>query len=164
MPDSYLVEKSIWDDGDFDQMGWHDATIHGVAFGPGEFEFSLDIDYIFKWVHPADGGEFFRFWVSPCTLVFHNVYDLHLDADPSGATLSIADIHRTDPRKPRNADFIGKEVEWLWTIECHDGELSFRSVGYKQYVRKAPVFSRAQSLPLAERGGFSFARSEAKSD
>ena len=157
MPVSYVVEKPIWEDGDFARMSWHDATIYAIAFGPGEFELSMDIDYIFMWVHPAEGERFFRFWVAPCTLVFQNVYDLYLEASRyGGTTLSIDSVRRTDPRRPKNADFIGREFEWLWTLECHHGELSFRSVGFKQYMRRAPVYTLKQSLELRERGGISF--------
>ena len=140
-------------------MGWHDATIHGLAFGPGEFELSLDIDYIFKWVHPAEGEGYFSFWVAPCTLVVQNVYDLHLDAELDNISLvEIADVYRTDPRKPSNADFIGRDTDWQWTIDCHDGKISFRSVGFKRYVRRSPVLTKSQTLDLSERGGFSFER------
>jgi hypothetical protein len=155
VPDSYELEKPIWDDRDFERMGWHDATIRGIAFGPGEFEVSFDIDYIFQWVHPAEGERFFRFWVAPCTLVFLNVYDLRLETAPyGGPALSVDDVRRTDPRRPKN--FIGRELEWLWTLECHHGEISFRSVGFTQYVRRAPVCIQTQSIELGERGGISF--------
>jgi len=153
------IEKLVWDDGDFEQMSWHDATIYGIAFGPNEFELSLDIDYIFKWAHPLEGEEFFRFLVAPCTLVFQNVYDLRLDAAPyGGPMLEIDNISRSDPQKPKNAKFIGRDLEWQWTLECHHGEISFRSVGFSQYVRKAPLLTQAQSLDFSERGGFSFDR------
>lgn len=159
MPDDYTLEKTVWDDGDFDQMGWHDATIHGMAFGPGDFELCLDVDYIFKWVHPPEGEEHFRFWVCPCTIVFENVYDLQLQADPyGGPSLSIDEVARTDPRRPKNAEFVGREAEWLWTIACHHGEIAFRAVGFRQYVRRAPILSQSQALTLADRGGYCFDR------
>ena len=160
MQNDYRLEKTVWDDGDFDQMGWHDATIHGIAFGPGDFELCLDIDYIFEWVHPQEGEEYFRFWVCPCTMVFQNVYELRLEADPCGSpTLSIDEVTRADPRKPTNAEFIGKDTEWQWTLGCHHGEIAFRSTGFKQYVRSAPVLAQSQTLELKSRGGFCFDRS-----
>jgi hypothetical protein len=159
MTQDYKLEKLVWDDRDFDQMGWHDATIYGFAFGPGEFELSLDIDYIFEWVRPPQGEEFFRFWVAPCTLVFQNVYDLHVEAELySVPAFEIDSISRHDPRTPKNSEFIARYLEWRWTLDCHHGEVSFRSVGFKQYVRKAPVFTQAQSPDFSERGGFSFER------
>ncbi len=45
----YILEKSIWTDLDFENMGWHDSRIHSVAFGEN-FELIFDIDYIFKWL------------------------------------------------------------------------------------------------------------------
>jgi hypothetical protein len=161
MSDEYELEKWVWDDNDFERMGWHDATIHAVAFGPVQFELSLDIDYIFKWVHPAEGEEFFQFWVAPCTMVFQNAYELGFEAESYGdPLLSVADLHRVDARTPKNATYIGKEREWRWTFECHHGQLSFWAVGFKQYVRKVPILRRLQVLEIGERGGYSFDRSK----
>jgi hypothetical protein len=38
-------EKLIWDENDFEKMGWHDSTIYATAFKGENFEFALDIDY-----------------------------------------------------------------------------------------------------------------------
>jgi len=158
MSDDFKLEKTVWDDGDFEQMGWHDATIHGIAFGRGMKELSLDIDYIFKWVHPQESEKYFRFLVAPCTLVFQNVFDLLIEAEPSYGmdAFQIEDIHRNDPLPPRNIELIDRDVDWQWTIECCYAHVSFRSVGYKQYIRRTPVLTQAQSLDWSERGGFSF--------
>ena len=157
MPDDYQLEKLVWDDGDFEQMGWHDATLYAVAFGPGAFELSLDIDYILKWVHPTGDEQFFQCWVAPCAMVFWNVSNLLLDADFFGVPMvSIDSVRRAEPQRPTNANYIGRDVEWRWTIECHHAELSFYSVGFKQYVRRPPVLTRQQYLDLSGRGGFPF--------
>ena len=51
---------------------------------------------------------------------------------------------------PRNAQYIEQNEEWLWTIECQEGEIKFRSAGYKQFVRAKPVFG-GQTLDLESR-------------
>jgi len=159
MSDIYKLEKIVWSDDDFERLGWHDATIHALAFGPGDFVLSLDIDYIFKWVEPSPGQEFFRFWVAPCTMVFQNAYDITLEADSyGGPVLSVDDLQRSEARPPKNAAYIGKDSEWLWTFECHHGELSLRAVGFQLYVRRPPVLSKTQSLGVTERGGYSFGK------
>ncbi len=158
MPDDSRIEKLVWGDNDFYQMGWHDVRLYAIAFGPGEFELSLDIDYIFEWIHPT--GSSFEFWVAPCTMVFWNVYNLQLDADFFGEPMVVIDdVRRATPQRPKNADYIGRDLEWRWTIECHHAELSLWSVGYTLYVRRPPVLARQQCLDLSERGGFSFERS-----
>jgi hypothetical protein len=157
MAEIYTLEKLVWSDDDFEQLGWHDATIHAIAFGPNDFVLSLDVDYIFKWMEPAAGEEFFQFWVAPCTMVFQNVYDIELEATSyGGPLLSVDELRRSDPRSPKNAAHIGRDCEWLWTFECHHGELSFRAVGFQQYVRRPPILSRMQVLGIMERGGYSF--------
>lgn len=152
----YQVEKLIWTEADFATMGWHDATIHAIALGPSDFTLVLDIDYIFAWRQPAAGVGYFSFWVSPCTLVFHNVSDLDIDLKPFGR-VTVSDLHRGEECIPRNAHAIGRHVEWRWNIECDSGSISMRALGFRQYVRAAPVLSTHQVLEFEARGGISFA-------
>ncbi len=102
MPDDSRIEKLVWDDGDFEQSGWRDATLYAVAFSPGEFELSLDLDYICEWAHRTKGGSLFQFCVAPSTLVFWDVHNLHVDADfYSVPMVSIDSLYRGEPRKPK---------------------------------------------------------------
>jgi hypothetical protein len=160
MTESYKLEKTIWNDSDFDKMGWHDVIIYGIAFGLDDLDMSLDIDYIFKWVQPIEGDEHFQFWICPCTLVFQNVSDLRLEADPWWVPMmSIDEITRTDPHKPKNDEYTDKDMDWLWTVGCQQGEITFRAVGFVQYVRRVPMLMQSQTLGLETRGGISFDRS-----
>jgi hypothetical protein len=149
------LSKSVWSDADFDQMGWHDATIHGLAVyteGLAENFLSrllIDLDYIVDWVQTTPLEERFSFWVSPATLVFDDVRDIEGDIDSNVAELEIADLHRlmpddTRPDLPR------------WHIEGHTFDLKFRSSGYHQYIRQAPILTLQQSLSLSERRGIIF--------
>jgi hypothetical protein len=156
MPPEYQLEKWLWTEADFEQMGWHDSHIHAVAFLPEQFEVAFDIDYVLQWVQPSE-DQYYRFWVAPATLVFENVHHLKVDLEPFDA-VEIADLHREDPQRPINADYISRDTEWRWRIETHQGDISLRSIGYKQYFRRPPVFGTSQSLDLVARGGFSFER------
>jgi hypothetical protein len=157
MNEKYELEKWVWTEADFEQMGWHDARVHAFAFLPESFEFVLDIDYILEWVPPAEGETYYKFWVAPATLVFENVHGLRIDLEPYDG-VEIDGIRREDPQKPRNAEHIGRETEWGWVIEAQEGEISLRAVGYKQYLRSEPAFGRQQSLDIEARGDFSFGR------
>jgi hypothetical protein len=148
----YQLEKSLWTEKDFDTMGWHDSFVYGISFGEN-FQLLFDIDYIFKWVLT---GEIYHFWVSPCTLVFENVWNLKFDLEFSGIELEIDDITREPPRRPKNADHIGRDIEMDWFIEMQQGTISFRSIGYKQYVRQLPRYLSTQTIERIERGGVSF--------
>ena len=48
----YTPEKYTWTHADFDEVGWRNATLHAIAFMPGNVNISLDIDYAFEWIHP----------------------------------------------------------------------------------------------------------------
>lgn len=154
---AYALEKSLWTDEDFDRMGWHDARVWALGFIAEEFEFLLDLDYILQWVGPTDGDAHYRFWTVPATLVFENVTELQIELEPF-ADLSLDAITRADPGVPLNAAHIGKDRDWRYDLDFHAGGIRLRSAGYKQYLRGPAVLTRTQHLPLAERGGISFAR------
>ncbi|HEX3314722.1 MAG TPA: hypothetical protein VHR72_07500 [Gemmataceae bacterium] len=156
--EQYTLEKPVWTDADYEQMGWHDAHVHAMAFRPELFEFWLDLDYIFQWVHPEGDEKYFRFWVAPVTLVFTNVRDLAFDIESYDGGLSVQSFGRSEPTKPRNADYIPQQTEWFWRLECNEGEITLRSVGYSQFTRHPPVLLQAQQLTFEDRGGISFNR------
>jgi hypothetical protein len=150
-----MPEKWIWTEADFEEMGWHDATIHAIAFRPESYELLLDIDYIFRWIQPPEGESYFTFWVAPATIVFRNVYETCFDLEPLHGC-SISDLIREEPGKPRNAEAIGRDTDWHWLIDCPKGSISFRAIGFEQFIRRAPVLSRQQHISEQDRGGFSF--------
>ena len=152
MADILKLEKTIWTDADFDKMSWHDNPIYAFSINDN-FELLLDIDYIFKWVHA--GKKHFNFWMSPCTLIFENVYDIKFES--ANTQLTIDFINKQDPQKPKNSDHIGREWEYDWDIVMVGGEMCFKSVGYKMFVRREPILSRYQKLSELQRGGISFA-------
>ena len=152
----FTLEKPVWTEADFEQMGWHDVHIHAVAFRPEIFELWLDIDYIFSWVDPKGAETHYSFWVAPVTLVFTNVHTLRFDLESHDGDLSLQGIGRSEPCAARNAEFLTKKTEWLWLLDCNEGEIAFRSVGFSQFTRRPPVLLQAQQLTLEERGGISF--------
>ena len=158
MIEQYQVEKWIWTDADFEVMGWHESQVYAVAFFSETFEFALDIDYIFQWIHPTENETYFKFWVAPATLIFEYVYDLKFDIEIDfGGGLEIDFIERTEPKKIEAGDFAGRD-EWRWIIGTHEGEINLRATSYKQYTRKQPVFGQSQAIETNVRGGISFQR------
>ena len=142
-----LIFKEKWTEKDFDQMGWHDCRIYSIQFNPEKFEFILDIDYILEWVSDK---EQFKFLVTPATLIFINVWDIHFDFDFSHP-LTINSIDFANPVEPRNIDFINYKQEWDWRIDLFSGDISFKSVGFIQTNRKKPALLTSQTLGEKER-------------
>ncbi|MHA4812330.1 hypothetical protein ACX0G9_29820 [Flavitalea flava] len=150
------LEKTIWTEKDFENMKWHDSNIYAMSFGINN-ELSFDIDYIFSWVQPTEESQYFRFWVSPCTLIFENVYDLKLDIEISEPfRLEVEDIIKHTPQRPINADYIKREIEYQWEIGTQQGNIIFKSVGYNQFLRQRPQLLDSQILGFVDRGGISF--------
>src|SRR5262245_1377807 len=147
-----ILEKAVWTEVDFDQMGWHDAAIYGLAILPESFELVLDIDYILKWVDPVPPSPNFSFWVSPATLAFHGVQDVESELSFRHIEQpTIQDIHR--PAAASDGEDAGR-----WRVELHQGSMSFRASGFKQFFRRQPLHVEGQMIGLERRGGLSFGR------
>lgn len=153
----YILEKDLWTENDYDQMGWHDATIHAVAFFPDVFEIAFDIDYIFEWIDPKPDETYFSFWVAPATLVFENVNDASIDLELYDS-VQLQNIDRGESRRPRNAEYVDRDQEWEWVLDSNVGEIRIWSIGYKMYIRQRPVLTGGQVLSDDLRGGLSFYR------
>ncbi|MFD4903635.1 hypothetical protein [Kitasatospora purpeofusca] len=147
------LAKSVWSDTDFEEMGWHDATIHGLHLQQTDIlpRLLLDLDHIVRWVHPVRPAKSFSFWTAPATLVFEEVGDLEggLGFKGTHPELEISDVHRLVPDD-------GKQDWPQWHIEGHAFDLKFRASGFRQYFRQAPRLTPGPVLPAAERGGCCF--------
>jgi hypothetical protein len=146
----YTPGKWIWTAQDFENMGWHDVYIHGIAFDRSLL--SLDIDYMFRWINPEPGETYYKFWLSPATLVFENVGEVRLSMESFGKPI-IMDLTRSEEESIE-----GHQATWCWNIDCISGEISFRATGFTQFIRRAPIISGKQVFSEAERGGFSFSK------
>jgi hypothetical protein len=130
--------------------------VYGIAFSGENYQFSMDIDYLFEWVCPSteqmENNEMaINFRVAPCTLIFTRVREMRVDLEvPSWIELEIADVRRT------NARTYGVNTHYDRTIETQQGIITFTATGYRQYVRRQPVFSGSNSIDLEQRGGISF--------
>ncbi len=159
----FVLEKSVWTHDDFEIMGWHDASIYGLTIEKNEenwtADFLLDIDYIFKWVHPIPPAKTFTFWVAPCTLIFNGCFDLHIDFKTNGGSLDlmeVADLYLKSKVEQEKNKFV-----YEWTIELQQGQIALKSYGLEQIVRQQPQHVQGQVLTLDERGGVSFVRKPA---
>jgi hypothetical protein len=121
----YKLEKHVWTEADFEQMGWHDCIIYKIRLTQ---DLELDIDYILQWNKPDLEGLPFTFWVAPASLVFKSVQDLTFDFDLSLEN----DFEIEDIKKKENR---------CWTIITRQGDMQFDSEGYIQYIRQEPFLN-----------------------
>ena len=154
----YILEKPVWNEDDYEVMGWHDASIYGIVIENKPESFSsnllLDIDYIFKWVNPIPPDDYFTFWVAPCTLVFKEAFNLIIDIDYRDYMLypcEIADLYLVSKIEQSNNVFV-----YEWNIELQQGSIRLKSVGFEQIVKKYPMHVRGQLLDIDQRGGINF--------
>ena len=152
--EAYELEKPVWTQEDFEKMGWHDAKVWGMLANTEEWELLIDLDYIFKWVHPTGDEKYFKFWVAPVTMVFENAYDVKSNIESQQGEIEVADLHMENPRKTKN----GKFTEYTFRFECQEGKITLTATGYKMYVRQKPKLLQGQSIGFAERGGVNFGR------
>lgn len=143
--EEYVLEKNIWTETDFEEMGWHDANIYKIGLTE---DLELDIDYLFKWNKPDIEGLPFTFWVAPATLVFRQVKNISFELVTAfNDTFEIVDIERTVT-----------ENQTSWTINTRQGNIEFISEGYNQYIRQKPTFQFGQTISYAERYGWTLER------
>ncbi|MGY2131147.1 hypothetical protein ACW9KT_02885 [Hymenobacter sp. HD11105] len=136
---SYQLEKWIWTEADFEQMGWHDARIYAVQFGKS---ISFDLDYIFEWVRDGK-DDFFSFIVAPVTLVFLEPTSILFNVNfRTSQELEIEDIHR------RTVSAASTE----WCIETHHGDIIITANTFHQIVKRPPTRQFGQQLLPEERG------------
>lgn len=147
--------KNLWNDEDFDNMNWHDCKVYGIGFDDDKYKLIFDIDYILDWVKSEKDNIYFKFWVAPSTLVFENVYELNIDLSIFNG-FEICKVCRSEPMEPRNKEYINRNIEWSWHISSNQGDITFKSVGYTQFIRRKPILTDDQSLGLTTRGGISF--------
>jgi hypothetical protein len=154
MNEPYQLEKSLWTAEDFNVMGWHDLRVWAMVADEEKFEYAIDLDYIFKWVHPEPGETYFKFWLAPVTMVFENAYDLAIEIESRQGGIEVAKLHREEPKLTPN----GALTDYLYRFECQEGEISLRATGYRLYVRAVPRLMEGQCFTYEERGGISVER------
>jgi len=154
--DHDALDGAVWTDADFEQMGWHDATVHAIAFRESDDvgELLLDLDYIVRWIDPQPPSEYFRFLVAPATLVFENVWSLEGDLAlyAKRTILEVDGIERHEPEDERQR----AAHMTLWVIDGHEFGLRFLATGFRQHFRARPIEVESQRLSAEQRGGFSF--------
>ncbi|HHQ47289.1 MAG TPA: hypothetical protein ENK19_00200, partial [Acidobacteria bacterium] len=96
MDHRYQLEKALWTSDDFEVMGWHDSRVWAMVADEENFEFAMDLDYIFEWVDPEPGETHFKFWVAPVTMVFENAYDISIKIESAQGGIEVANLQREE--------------------------------------------------------------------
>ena len=150
------LEKTVWTHEDFEVMGWHDATIWSMHANVDDFEFLIDLDYIFEWIHPQENETYFKFRVVPVTMVFEFMHSVNFDIESAHGEFEVQDLFMENPTPTPD----GKSTSYTFRFECQEGEISLKSTGFKMYVREEPKLMSQQRFGLIERGGINFNRSK----
>lgn len=137
----YELEKRIWTNEDFENMGWHDNQIYKVSM---KEDLVLDIDYILQWNQPDLEGLPFTFWVAPATLAFKKIKNLTFNFD----TLFEDSFIIENIERPTG------ENENQWIIITQHGDFQFTCEGYEQFIRQEPFFEFGQTISYSKRNGY----------
>mgnify|MGYP001208824161 CR=1 FL=1 len=98
-------------------MGRQDSIIWSSFANLEKYEFFLDLDYIFKWVNSKDEDNYFKFWVSPVTMVFENVYNIKFDTESRQGNIQVANLYIENPELTLN----GKFTTNMFRFSCQEG-------------------------------------------
>mgnify|MGYP000619160262 CR=1 FL=1 len=140
---NYKLEKWVWSNNDFDEMGWHDCPMYALKF---DDKVSIDLDYIFKWNEPEVNGMPFTFWISPATLIFENVslFKVNFITDFVNG-LEINGISKSE---------LENSTEWI--IETQEGSITIHSKSFRQIIKREPTLQFGQFISEDERGNDHF--------
>jgi len=140
---NYDLEKWIWTESDFEDMGWHDCVIYAMKF---DDDVLFDLDYILKWNDPEVGGMSYTFWISPATLIFKDVGFLKVDFKMDFANgLEIYQLSKTE---------LDKTTEWK--VETQEGDITLHSQSFQQVILRKPTLQFGQYIPNDERATIPF--------
>jgi len=143
MKEEYQLEKWIWNQNDFEKMGWHDNPIWAMSF---DDDVKFDLDYLLKWVKPQNNIGGYKFWISPATLIFKNPTNFRVEMETDFVNgLEIADIERKVQK--------GKTQ---FIIEAQEGRIVIETEEFTQIIRRPPTLQISQMLNDIERGPISF--------
>ncbi|QDH80838.1 hypothetical protein FKX85_18025 [Echinicola soli] len=140
--EKYELEKKIWTEADFKNMGWHDCRIYKIRLTD---DLELDIDYILNWNKPDIEGLPFTFWVAPATLIFKKISNIQFEIDT--AFDEAIDIEDIELNKSDN--------KFQWTIITKQGDIELEAEEFAQWIRQEPFFQFGQTISFIERCGFS---------
>jgi len=82
-------------DADLDRLGWHDCSIHGMAFALSGNEIRFDIDFISEW--PSALQE--SFMIAPATLAFDDVASMSCQLQPVACDIWIRSIQFREEKR-----------------------------------------------------------------
>lgn len=152
----YSLDKAVWTEKDFDKIIPGVANIHAMCFQQNRNHFTgdlvLDIDYIFKAVEPLPPNEHSSYWISPCTLIFHETIEFKMDYDTTQYSFGLLDVEEVVINRVN----INEAHVYNIAIELWGGSICFNCNGFTQIVRRAPVCVPKIELSIEERGGTSF--------
>jgi len=89
--------------------------------------------------------------------VFDRVKNILFESDFYHSRLIIDTIKGENPKRQENIDANSKD-EYKYSIDLFDGFLSFKSIGFKQFIRASPIEVNIDNLGLEKRGGISFSK------
>ena len=150
---STFFEGLKWSKVDFEQMGWHDVHLYGVAAVPDRFELYFDIDYIVEWICPPSTPGSAQFRIAPATVKFENVSGVSIAVESQQGAITIREVDRTK-RESLPADMV---ETWHWVFKCGEGVINFETSGFQIALRQQPILSEVQYLSVDQRGLPSFA-------
>ncbi|MCG9909821.1 MAG: hypothetical protein MH137_00845 [Flavobacteriales bacterium] len=156
--DNSSIQKSTWTDIDYQNMVWTDCKLYGFIIERDDENWTsdllFDIDYILSAVQSEKPSLPVNHWISPCTMIFKNVFDLNINIDYKGGGLSrmeIGELYLTDTIKIENNKWVN-----CWCIHLDCGFITFKSGEMRQIQRLAPILTDTLELTLQERQGVGF--------
>jgi len=127
---------------------FHDCHVHGLHWRRSQFSFSVDLQYILKWIEPSDAASGYRFLICKGELIFRSVSELRVSMDWLGSALD-AEIGALRVLNSRTTPSGQPERHFEIEFADPDGTISLWSTGYEVVLWTEPRESLVPSLEEA---------------
>lgn len=136
------IPNKLTNDGG-DKINIYNCPVYAFRF---DDNFELDIDYVVDTIKVESNSDIqYKYLVAPANIIFFDVRDIRINIKAdwlNGFEFYSIERNMDDPK--------------LWLLELQEGEIEFKSSGYKLLIRMDPVIRDRQYLSEVERGGISF--------
>lgn len=137
-----FLEKTSWNEQDFELLGWHDCHLYSLTNDYINYKLILDIDYILKWERSSN--EIIGFWIAPSDLIFHNYSFFEIKIlNKQTSDLIISNITKKAIGKSPNLKY--DIYEFVINLN-NENFIKIKATGFTQKIRKNPIFSENQDL------------------
>ncbi len=149
-----ILERKVFNQADFELLGWHDSCIYSVAFNETTNNLIFNIDYIIKWIYPEEHkrDNTFDFWVSPAILIFRDVFSWEINLKAENCAMQFEIIHISRSKSMTKTIKVSDLFDYSFECSPDNSEIKiYENVKFDMYILSDPIYCLGQAIEPAVR-------------